>query len=247
MHKRRAEEPMPQMPDIFGNPNSIQARHHSLFWEEVPAEMINLTVQLDGVDTTVQKMEPAYTLYKLFIGTFDSDTAGLHKIINQLHQAKGADFLEIHVASRGGALDELTELSNAIKATFGSGPEAAVVVYINHAYSAGAMISLLGATRVVYEDSDLLFHSYAGGAYGKRDDMISQLEHGDRQASRYMKRIISDQGYLSDKEFKEMQSGKDFWMDSTEMLKRNIATHILIDGQMMTRKEYKKYRKSQKV
>jgi len=40
-----------------------------------------------------------------------------------------------------------------------------------------------------------------------------------------------------------MVNEKEFWFEADDMLRRNIATHIIIDGKELTSKEYFKGKK----
>jgi len=44
--------------------------------------------------------------------------------------------------------------------------------------------------------------------------------------------------YFTDKEIEKINKGKDYWMDSLELLNRGIATGIIIEGEYFTRDEY---------
>ncbi len=43
-----------------------------------------------------------------------------------------------------------------------------------------------------------------------------------------------------------MLVGQDYWMDAKELCKRKIATHVILEGQEITAKEYLKLLKSRK-
>jgi len=51
-------------------------------------------------------------------------------------------------------------------------------------------------------------------------------------------KIYVKKGFLTKDEFKEMIIGKDLWMDTKEMCKRGIATHVIIAGRELTAEEY---------
>jgi len=58
--------------------------------------------------------------------------------------------------------------------------------------------------------------------------------------------LIVKQGFLSKDEFEQMLIGKDYWMDSRELCKRGIATHVILEGEEITAKEYLKILKKTK-
>ncbi len=215
-----------QMP-LEESENVIYGDNHTLFIEELPVMMEPVRDEEGKIVEKYFEQTGGYNLYKLFIGDFSEQGHGLQRIINKLQGAKPEDALELHISSHGGFVHELLELYNLIDTVFYK----SVVTYCNHGYSAGAMASLLGEERVVYEHSDWMMHSYSGGFIGKRDDMLTHLEHEDKRLQKFFNNIMSP--YFTKKELKKMQKGKDFWMSSEEMIDRGIATHIMVKGEVM--------------
>jgi hypothetical protein len=80
--------------------------------------------------------------------------------------------------------------------------------------------------RIVHEFSDLMFHDYSGVLYGKAGDMESTHKHKSSHLRNFFKRLILDKGFLTQEEFDMLLIGKEFWMDTEEMCKRGIATHV---------------------
>ena len=225
----------------------IYADNHTLFIEEVPPAMV--AVESENNDK-VYKQSGGYTVYKLFIGDFDEQGNGIQRIMNKLQQAQGEDVLELHISSQGGVIAELLEMYNMCDSVFYN----RITTFCNYGYSAGALAFLFGQERAVYEYSDWMMHSYSGGFGGKRDDLISHLKHEDKRLTKFVDVILGD--YFSKKELKQMHKGKDFWMTSTEMLERGIATHIIKNGTIIPAEEYlntdevkkvKKVKKDKKV
>jgi ATP-dependent protease ClpP protease subunit len=89
-----------------------------------------------------------------------------------------------------------------------------------------------------------MVHSWSGGYGGKRDDVLRHIEHEDKRLDKLTVDLLKP--YFSKKEIRKIQSGKDFWLDHKEMLKRDIATHIMIDGEVKTAEEYIKNSKKKK-
>jgi ATP-dependent protease ClpP protease subunit len=222
----------------IGSDNAIYAQYHSLFWEEHQSKMEPLfTADENGNELQVPGVyeeQPGFTLYKLFIGDFAETGNGLQKIINKLQQAGPDDILELHISSHGGVVDELVEIHNLCDTLFYD----RVVTYLNIGYSAGAWAFLLGKERLVYEHSDLMFHSYAGGGYGKRDDMLNHIEHQDKRVSKYLGDTLKP--YFTKKEIRKMMKGQDYWLDTEEMCRRGIATHVMVKGDVYTAEDYLK-------
>ena len=230
-----------QIPMIPGPAeDAIYADNHSLFWEVIPGSLDPLEDENGPIPKVFTKTE-SYTLYKLFVGDFDEHSNGMQKITHKLQKAKPQDILEFHISSNGGVVDELLELYNLVDSMFSS----RTTTFVNYGYSAGGWAFLMGRDRVVYEHSDLMFHSYTGGSYGKREDMINQLEHNDKRINRFL--MGSLKPYFTKKEIKKMNKGKDYWLDSKDMLERGIATHIIVKGEVTTREDYMNPPKNKKV
>ncbi len=219
------------MPDATDD-KTIFAENHSLFIEEKPSMMVPVKDENGNQIETLFEQTPSYTVNKLFLGAFDENGNGMHRIANRLQESSPNSTLEMHISSRGGYVHELIELYNLVNTVFHKN----VVTYCNYGYSAGALAFLMGSDRVVYEHSDWMMHSYSGGFGGKRDDMITHLEHEDARLQKFFNQMMKP--YFTKKELKKMQKGKDFWMGAEEMLKRGIATHIIIDGESMTAQDY---------
>jgi len=223
---------IPMMPQMPGNgDNIIESMEHTLISDERPSEMIPLEMDGQIVPNIFEQVE-GYTLHKLFINDFGEEGKGLHKILDRLQNGEETDQLEFHIASNGGYVSEGIQFYNVINSMYKERSTA----FLSHGYSMGALLFLMCNQRIVYEHSDFMVHSYAGGAYGKREDMINQLEHSDKQLKKFFKKLMTP--YFSDKEIDKINKGKDYWMDSKELLKRGIATGIIIDGEYFERDEY---------
>lgn len=212
--------------------NTIESEHHTLFIEESPMTFKPLT---EGGQTVANlyEAEGGFTTAKLFMGDFAEEQNGTQKIINKLQNVSNKDIvLELHISSYGGSVDELLEYYHLIN----TGYRGNCVTYLSMGYSAGAIAFLFGTERIIYEHSDFMLHSYSGGAVGKRDDMLVQLAHTDSRIQKFFEDMLSP--YFSKKERKKMSKGKDFWLNSEQMLERGIATHIVMNGELLSAQEY---------
>ena len=224
-------QPQPQLiPMPLPDDNTIETENNTLFIEDVPATF----TKLDEVqEADLYEQVPGYTLFKLFLGAFAELGTGGHKIVNRLQKGNPmTDIVELHISSYGGSIAELLELYNTLSSMY---PEA-VTTYLNYGYSAGAMAFLFGTDRIIYEFSDYMVHSYSAGLGGKREDMLNHAMHQDKYVLSFFNKILSP--YFTQKEIKKINAGKDYWMDSDEMMVRGIATGIIIDGKYNTRAEY---------
>jgi len=219
---------------ILPEENIIESTYHTLTWDDIPEQYYPVEVQSpDGEITQLFERMPPIRKYKLFIGNFNEDGKGLDKIFNKLHGAGHEDEVELHIASRGGYVDETIQFVDTLNAAFNS-----ITAYLNYGYSGGALLFLACDVRIVYEHSDFMLHSYSTGWVGKRNEVLAQAEHTDKRIQKYTDKLIKP--YLSKKERKKLANGKDFWMDSDEMIKRGIATHIISNKELLTAEEYLK-------
>ena len=221
---------LPGLDDTNGN---IESDHHLLISKVEPLEMVPVT---DGEGTIIPDMFhqlPEITTHKLYIGDFMEQGKGFYKIINRLQEADLNDVLELHVSSYGGAVSENIQLFNLINSMYST----RCTTYLNHGYSAGAMTFMMGQNRIIYKHSDIMFHFFSGGEFGKGSDMIASLNHSIKSISAYYTTILKDFFSPGDLELM-IHHGREFWMDSATMMNKGIATAIIIDGQYYEAVEY---------
>lgn len=174
--------------------------------------------------------------FTLHIGDFSNDDIEIASLCEELSQATQNDTLEIKIASCGGSVFELNKIVNTAKSFFYK----RIVTFIDsHAYSAGALIFLVGDTRIVYENSCSMFHDVALFVYGKHSDVKNETIFNQRYFDNLIKKELKD--FFSNEEIEEMLNGKEFWLDAYEMCKRGIATHIFVFGELMEAAKYIEY------
>ena len=231
--------PLPNMP---GMDDSLESDFHVLLSKEYPAEMVPF---LDGDQVIAGLFEeiPASTIHKLFVGDFMEHGKGLVKLINKLQEVYRSDILEMHISSYGGSFTEVVQLHNLIDSMF----KARCTTYMNHGYSGGAMAFVMAKERIIYKHSTAMFHFFSGGERGKGHDMLDSLQHSIGTIGKYYREQLNP--YFTKKELTRMiKGGKEFWMDSTEMMNRGVATGIIIGGEYFTSEDYfKKYNKQGEV
>ena len=221
-----------QMEPHLESQNEIFADNHSLFVEVLPITMEPVRDRDGQIVEGLFEQQGGYTVYKLFLGEFSETGNGVQRIIARLQTAEKGDILELHISSRGGVIDELIEIYNLCDTLFYGN----VTTYCNHGYSAGAMAFLFGEDRCIYEHTDWMTHSWSGGFGGKRDDVLTHMVHEDKRLGDFFDTLMKP--YFSKKEIAQMQKGKDFWMTPKELLQRGIATHLLVNGEIIPRDIY---------
>ncbi len=199
---------------------------HSLYKEKVEQQ----------VEVEVITVIPEHTKYTVYIGDFDEDAKGLHQLYRELREADEDDTLDLRISSNGGYVTEGAQFFNIIREKFYGN----VTTYLDsHAYSMGALLFCIGDDeRIIYENSELMFHDYSSAHIGKGGELIASMEFNSKHIRKFFRQIIMSGKFLTAAEFEMMINGKDFWFDAEDMCKRGIATHVMVGPKKLTAKEY---------
>ena len=210
----------------------FSSEQHTLFIETVNEKKI-------AVDKSknLYKIVPKHKNYRIFIGGFKELKKGLHAVFNELLQAQECDTLEFRINSRGGFIIEGQQFYNIIEEKF---PNRVTAYLDNIGYSMGALLFCMASKRIAFPHSDFMFHNYSGGAFGKGGELKSRIKHSSKVIEQFFYKLIVEKGFLSKAEFEQMLIGQDFWMNTKELCKRGIATHVVVEGKELTAKEYLK-------
>jgi len=216
----------------------LSSEQHTLYAEVIPEKK-----SVINKDKFLYRIEPKHTKYRIFIGKFFELKKGLHAVFNELKNAKEYDYLEFVINSGGGFVQEGMQFYNIINEKFYN----RTIAYLdNYGYSMGALLFCMANKRVIYPYSDLMFHNYSGGAFGKGGDVKARVKHTDKKLKEFFYDIIVKKGFLSKREYENMLIGQDYWMGAKELCKRGIATHVILEGKEITAKEYLKILKKEK-
>ena len=223
----------------MSNNKELNSDRHTLY-----SEVIEEKRRLIDKSKKLYEITPKHTNYRIFIGRFFELKRGLHTVFNELKNAREYDTLELIIDSNGGIVNEGMQFFNIMLEKFSDRTTA----YLdNHGYSMGALLFCMANKRVIYPYSDIMFHNYSGGAIGKGGEIKSRVKHRDRLLRKFFYDIVVEQGFLTKSEFEKMLIGQDYWMDTKQMCKRGIATHVVVDGKEIGAKEYlKELKKSKK-
>lgn len=190
-------------------------------------------IELMQLNHTLFKESIPVNKYILNIGLFGHEDGVLDKIYAELESATTNDVIEINIASDGGLLSELNRLTNILNNKFYK----RITTKLNpYGYSAGAMLFLIGETRIVYNNSKAMFHEASFGVSGKHSDLRSQTKFSEK----YLNSFIIDNldPFFTTKELGEILLGKEIWLDAFDMCERGIATHIDIYDRLIEANEY---------
>ena len=223
---------------MTGAKKELSSEQHTLYSEVIPEQK-----RVVNKERRLYEITPKHTRYRVYIGRFFELKKGLHAVFNELKTAKENDVLEFMIDSGGGFVNEGMQFYNIIHEKF----HGRSVAYLdNKGYSMGAMLFSMCDKRVVYPYSDFMYHNYAGGAHGKGGEIKARIDHVSKKLETFFYDIIVKQGFLTKDEYQQMLVGQDYWMGTKEMCKRGIATHVIVDGQELTAKEYLKTLKKKK-
>ena len=210
----------------------LSSEQHTLYIETIQEHK-----KLVDKERHLYEVTPKHRRFRVYIGRFRELKKGLHSVFNELKDANALDKLEFIISSGGGMVLEGQQFYNLIQEKFFGRTTA----YLdNHGYSMGALLFCMADKRVIYPYSDLMFHTYSHGSYGKGGDVKHHVKHTAKKLEQFFFDLIVKKGFLTEAEFKQMLVGQDYWMDAKELCKRGIATHMIIDGQEIEAKEYLK-------
>ena len=226
------------MTELKTKKEEFSSDRHTLYSREISARN-----KLVDKEKELYQLVPKHKAYRFYVGIFFELKKGLHAVFNELQNASEKDTLELVINSHGGLVFEGKQFYNIIQEKFYNRTTA----YLNNVgYSMGALLFCMASKRVVYEYSDFMFHNYRGGAHGKGGELKAQVDYSAKSLERFFYDVIVKQGFLSEDEFEQMLVGQDYWMDTKELCKRGIATHVILEGEEITAKEYLKRIKGSK-
>ena len=223
---------------MIGAKKELSSEQHTLY-----TEIISEQKRVVDKEKNIYQITPKHKRYRVYIGRFFELKKGLHSVFNELREAKENDYLELMINSGGGIILEGQQFYNLIQEKF----HKRTVAYLdNYGYSMGALLFCMAEKRVAYEYSDFMFHTYSGGAFGKGGEIKARVEHSNKKLEKFFYDLIVRKGFLTNNEFEQMLVGQDYWMDTQELCKRGIATHVIVNGDELTAKEYLKHLKKEK-
>jgi ATP-dependent protease ClpP protease subunit len=236
---------------------TISSEYHTLFVEElsespgsimIPFDVISelapeglpLDTEVIGEGISLDAPEIKFKRYTLMVGDFSqphNTKENYYRILKEFEKAKPEDQLIIKVASNGGSIDEGLQLTKNIKANFTH--DNITSVLDPHGFSMGSIMFLMGANRIVSEDSEIMLHNYSTVAFGKGGEIKDYIDFVDDKFRELARKRYVDTGYITEDEFQKFLIGKEWWFECNEMCRRGIATHFMTDdGEYITSEEY---------
>lgn len=135
-------------------------------------------------------------------------------MINVLKTAEQHDTIFIYLNTPGGNLHTAIQIISAIRQS-----NATVVTCIEgEVASAGTMIFLAGHKHVVNPNCTFMIHNYSTWLGGKGNEVSLRVKYFEK----YFRKLANDMydKFLTPEELEDVVNGKDFWMESEEVLQR---------------------------
>jgi ATP-dependent protease ClpP protease subunit len=174
-------------------------------------------------DLTVETQVVARNIFHAHISSEIGDSQEYTELLNVLRRAEEQDEVHIYLNSPGGYISTTIQIVNAMSLCKGT--------VITHACgmiaSAATLIFLAGRGQVIMDDVQFMCHYYSGCAWGKGQELETQAKFYKKSHQKFMWRFY--EGFLSEKEFKRMCKGEDFWMGAKEVAKRLKKRIALLD------------------
>lgn len=173
----------------------------------------------------------------LQIGGFLNKTEDIHELLATLYKEnKNTTKIEMLISSYGGQLDELMQMVNIL--SLFKHRSAGI---LSTAQSAGALIwlSVPYEHRYLFPYSNIMIHNYSTWYVGKPNKIKDEFKHDARTCGVLIKNYTFQ--YLTKKERKAFEDGKEVYLNDMDILKRDMCPNIKVDGKMMKYKDYKSY------
>lgn len=163
---------------------------------------------------------PQYTqtipvnLYHFYIIDEIGEPSQFLDLINVLKTAEEHDTIFIYLNTPGGSLQTTIQIISAMKQS-----GATVVTCLEgEACSAGTLIFLAGDKHIVNQNCTFMIHNYSQWIGGKGNEVALRVKYSEQ----YFKKLAKDlyKSFLTDDEIQSVIDGKDYWMDSDEVIAR---------------------------
>ena len=162
--------------------------------------------------------------YRLFVGDLAHEPQELHDILNALRDTTPFDNLETRINSMGGYCKNGRAVINVMKDKFAG---RVTTVIEADAHSMGALIFLAGNTRIIYPDSELMFHDTAVALpYTKLGVSSSRLTTWRDAVHASLAADLAP--YLEEEVIAAILDGEDYYMYAKDMCATGIATHVSV-------------------
>lgn len=160
------------------------------------------------------KQEVRITLHHFYIVDEIGPVDEFLDLIQTLKTAEEHDTIFIYLNTPGGDLYTAIQIIAAMRQS-----QATVVTCLEgEVASAGTLIFLAAHKYVVNANCTFMIHNYSTWHGGKGNEVAARVKHSEK----FFHKLAADLygKFLTEEEIQEMVNGKDFWMDSEEVLAR---------------------------
>jgi ATP-dependent Clp protease protease subunit len=124
------------------------------------------------------------------------------------------DIIYLHINCYGGQALTAVQLMRSI-----SESNAKVIASVEGAcMSAATFIFLMADMCELSEHSIFMFHNFSGGAIGKGNEMIAQVQHNEKWGKHLLNSLYK--GFFTPEEIASIIEGKDYWLTADDVSKR---------------------------
>lgn len=154
------------------------------------------------------------SLYHFYIIEEIGEPDSFLDLINTLKTAEEHDTVFIYLNTPGGSLQTTVQVISAIRQS-----RATVVTCLEgEVCSAGTLIFLSGHKHIVNANCTFMIHNYSQWLGGKGNEVALRVKYSEH----YFKKLALDlyNGFLTESEIESVIEGKDYWMESDEVIRR---------------------------
>lgn len=131
-----------------------------------------------------------------------------------IRSATAMDVIYIHINSEGGDAFTMIQLMRVL-----SESEAKVITSAEgFCASAATMLFLCGDQCEVSDHSVFMFHTFSSFSFGKGSEMFAQVSLERSWGEKLVKKVYKN--FFDEDEIDALLDGKDYWMESDEVVKR---------------------------
>jgi ATP-dependent protease ClpP protease subunit len=154
------------------------------------------------------------SIHHFYITAEIGDVEPYLEMINTLKTAEPHDTIYIYLNTPGGDLNTAVQIISAMNQC----PGVVITSIEGSVCSAGTMIFLSGHKFMVNNNCAFMIHNYSGWTGGKGNEIALQVKFQEH----YFKKLADDiyGGFLTPDEIGEMLDGKDFWLNSDQVIAR---------------------------
>jgi ATP-dependent Clp protease, protease subunit len=154
------------------------------------------------------------TKFTVYLDGLIEEPSYYNELFFRLDTATDNDVIELVLNTLGGNEDTAIQMYNAIRQT-----RATVIGRISgYCCSAGSIIFLACRHWVVSPHCKFMAHSTSGGMAGKAHETKAMTEFDCGWLKDFFTEVYK--GFFSPKEITEMLAGRDFWLNSEDVMKR---------------------------